>query len=121
MRRPGQPTIDIPILMEAVADTPAPPVEAVPGEHGRRSLAREDQQALFAELPPPAGPVKRRPPPTPAERLRAAREMLKLRAPAIIEEVVGAHRQQLVADLRARLQQELAALLADLDPPSPPD
>ncbi len=112
MNKPGQPAVDIPILMELVADN------SDDTQAARRSLGREDQQALFAELPP-ATSAKRRSPPTPAERLRAAREMLKLRAPAIVEEVMAAHQQQLAADLRTRLQRELADLLADLDPPPP--
>lgn len=123
MTNPATPDTDpaaIPTLMEPVAGGDA----AALGGDARRDVAapvpgREHQQALFADLEPaPEKPV-RKPAPTPAERLRAAREMLRARAPAIVEEVAAAHQQQLHAALRQRLQQELAQLLADLGGPEP--
>lgn len=99
----------IPILMELADTAPA----------GVRTLGREDQQPLFADLPPTAAPEKRvRPPaPSPAERLRVAKEMLRARAPAIVEEVAAAHQKQLAEVLRERLRRELSALLDDLAGP----
>lgn len=116
---PGTDPAAIPTLMEPVAAGDAPILSG----DARRDVSvrgREHQQALFADLEPaPEKPV-RKPAPTPAERLRAAREMLRARAPAIVEEVAAAHQQQLHAALRQRLQQELAQLLADLGGPDAP-
>ncbi|MFZ5724210.1 MAG: hypothetical protein ACOY33_11190 [Pseudomonadota bacterium] len=101
----------IPILMEPV-ETPAP-----------RALGREDQQPLFADIPPAPAPEPRRsrnPAPTAADRLRAAREMLRARAPAIVEEVAAAHQKQLAEVLRERLRRELNSLLDDLAGPEDP-
>ncbi|MFP5441558.1 MAG: hypothetical protein ACLGHJ_08705 [Gammaproteobacteria bacterium] len=105
----------IPILMEPVEGA------AAPGAHGR-ALGREDQQPLFDDIPPAAAPERRRAPaPSQADRLRAAREMLRARAPAIVEEVAAAHQKQLADVLRERLRRELNDLLDDLAGPlSPP-
>ena len=119
-KAPADPA-SIPILMEPVATEAA---AGGPGTADARPLGREDQQSLFADIPPAAAPERRtRPPaPGPADRLRAAREMLRARAPAIVDEVTAAHQKQLTEALRERLRQELASLLDDLtaDPPSNP-
>lgn len=109
---PKVPPVSIPILME--------PVAAEDGA-GARPLGRENQQSLFTDIPPPApAPERRRAaPPTQAERLRAARELLRARAPAIVEEVAAEHQKQLAGILRERLRRELATLLDDLAPADP--
>lgn len=117
----------IPILMEPVAGDDESPADSNAFQDAR-PLGREDQQSLFTDLPAPAStprPAKRLPPPSQAQRLQAAKEMLRARAPALVEEVVAAHQKQLTGILRERLRRELSALLDDLagdDPPKmPPD
>lgn len=112
----------IPILMEPVpGDAPGTVPDGSP-----RPLRREDQQSLFSDIPPaPPEPPRRprTPAPSQADRLRAAREMLRARAPAIVEEVAAAHQKQLADVLRERLRRELSSLLDDLagDPAEPDD
>lgn len=103
----------IPTLME--------PVEGGAHQPGR-TLGREDQRPLFDDIPPAIIPERRSraPAPSQADRLRAAREMLRARAPAIVEEVVAAHQKQLGDVLRERLRRELNDLLDDLTGPIDP-
>lgn len=117
---PGVDPSAIPILMEPVAGgEPAAP--ELPADARRdvspRAPGRTEQQLLFDDIEPQPARPARRPPPSPAERLQAAREMLRARAPAIVDEVMAAHRKQLDDALRERLRRELASLLDDLAPP----
>lgn len=103
----------IPILMEPVEGGSNVPV---------RTLGRQDQQPLFDDIPPAIVPERRSraPAPSQADRLRAAREMLRARAPAIVEEVIAAHQKQLGDVLRERLRREFNDLLDDLAGPLDP-
>lgn len=84
---------------------------------GVRSLpGREAQQSLFDALdlppaiPPPAARRKRLPP----TLQRMAEDLLRTRAPAIINELADEHARRLSTELRERLRKELARLLAEL-------
>lgn len=120
----------IPILLDPVRESPAAgdaaPAGELPDEHqDRRPLGRADQQSLFDDITagasdtPPASPATattkpaRRPPPATGLQ-RMAENLLRARAPAIIDELVDAQAQQLSAALRERLRAELVTLLAEL-------
>lgn len=84
---------------------------------GLRALpGREAQQSLFDALdlpsavPPPAARRKRLPP----TLQRMAEDLLRTRAPAIINELADEHARRLSTELRERLRKELARLLAEL-------
>lgn len=104
-RPPGNDSATIPILMEPVSDTPSstPPAPERPDQH---SLFDESLPA--AEAPPPRRHS------TQAARA-AALQLLRARAPAIIDELITEQSKQLTALLRTRLQRELEALLGALD------
>jgi len=123
----------IPILMERVTDEVPPPAPdapplPLPSPPARSATAgevavasprplpgREAQQALFdeADLPPaPAQPVRRRKPAPSLQRL--AEDLLRARAPAIINELADEHARRLSAELGERLHRELVRLLAEL-------
>lgn len=76
---------------------------------------REAQQSLFdaLDLPPVSPPAARRKrlPPT---LQRMAEDLLRTRAPAIINELADEHARRLSTELRERLHKELARLLAEL-------
>jgi hypothetical protein len=121
----------IPILLERVTedvdpaagdprvapspDTPVTQPAAIARVSVRVLPGREAQQSLFdeADLPPAtAMPARRRKPAPSLQRL--AEDLLRVRAPAIINELADEHARRLSAELAERLRRELARLLAEL-------
>lgn len=79
---------------------------------------REAQQSLFDDLPVPP-PQRTRRGKLPPTLQRMAEDLLRTRAPAIINELADEHARRLSTELRERLRKELARLLAELAEENP--
>lgn len=122
----------IPILLEPVPE-PAPEAsaedapmrideDAADAPEQRPVPGREAQQSLFDEpaVPAPVAATPRRRRAAPSLQ-QVAENLLRARAPAIIDELVEAEAGRLAGLLHERLRAELARLMAELAAKDPDD